>query len=68
MKDAEDETDWKKTVSISDIETAVKQSIRRLPIALHLAFSIRFLESVNPTEADNILIDMKTGSTSETNN
>ena len=67
MKDAEDETDWKKIVSISEIETAVK-TIRRLAIALHLAFFIRFLESMDPIEADNILIDMETGSNIETNN
>ena len=67
LKDAEDETDWKKIVSISEIETAVK-SIARLAIALHLAFFIRFLESMDPIEADNILIDMKTGSNIETNN
>ena len=65
MRDVEDETDWKKIVSLSEIETAVK-TIRRLSIALHLAFFIRFLESLDPIEADNVLIDLENGSTDQT--
>ena len=66
--DAEDETDWKKIVSIFEIETAVK-TIIRLAIVLHLTFlNVRFLISMVPIEADNILTDMETGSTNETNN
>lgn len=37
MKDAEEETDWKKIVTISEIENTVK-FIKRLSLALHLPF------------------------------
>ena len=57
MKGAEVETDWKKLVSISKIERAIRL-IKKLSLALHLAFFIRFLESLDPIEAHNVLINL----------
>ena len=58
MKDDENETDWSKVVTLSEIEAAAR-TIRRLAIALHLAIFCSFLESLPPIEADNLLIDME---------
>ena len=65
MKDAEEETDWKKIVTISEIENAVR-IIKRLSLALHLSFYIKFLESMDPIVADNILINLENASLEET--
>ena len=41
MKDTDNEADWTDLVSLSNIETAAK-NIKRLALALHLAFLVRF--------------------------
>jgi hypothetical protein len=45
MKDTDNEADWTDLVSLSNIETAAK-NIKRLALALHLAFLVRFIHTL----------------------
>ena len=45
MKDSEQEDDWMKLITMQNIETAT-QNISRLSMALHLAFLVKYLDSL----------------------
>ena len=49
MKDQELEKDWSKLIGISNIETATR-NIWRLSVALHIAFMLKFVESLQLEE------------------
>ncbi|XP_067660602.1 uncharacterized protein [Haliotis asinina] len=58
MKDDEQEKDWKKLVTLSNIETAAR-NIKRLSMAFHLAFLATFLQSLTEENKIQILQDIK---------
>ena len=64
MKDDEEETDWKKLVSLAEIESAAR-NIRRLSLSLHIAFFSTYVESLTPIESDNLLEEVKSLSSHE---
>ena len=64
MKDDEEEHDWTKLVTLAQIEGAAR-NIQRLSLSLHLAVFVKYMESLNPLEAENLLLDMEKASLEE---
>ena len=58
MKDDDEETDWKKLVSLAEIECAAR-NIRRLSLSLHIAMFATYLKTLTPIESDNVLEDLQ---------
>jgi hypothetical protein len=58
MKDTDNEADWTDLVSLSNIESAAK-NIKRLALALHLAFLIRFIHTLTTDVQAEIIHDFK---------
>ena len=56
MKDSEQEQDWMELVSLRNIETAAK-NIKRLALALHLAFLVQFITTLPDEDVEQILSD-----------
>ena len=57
MKDSEQEQDWMELVSLRNIETAAK-NIKRLALALHLAFLVQFITTLPDEDVEQILSDL----------
>jgi hypothetical protein len=58
MKDTDNEADWTDLVSLSNIETAAK-NIKRLALALHLEFLVRFIHTLSTDVQAEIIHDFK---------
>ena len=58
MKDSEQEDDWMKLITIQNIDTATR-NIRRLSMALHLAFFVRFMATLDGKAVNSLECDLE---------
>ena len=60
MRDEDTEKDWSKLVTVSNIDKATR-IIRRLSVALHVAFILKFMETLQVSKATELLEQLCAG-------
>ena len=58
MRDDEAQKDWKKLLNASNIDVSTKY-IWRLSVALHIAFMLRFMQTLSQNYSVSLLQEMK---------